>query len=80
MKVLKLCKVRRLVPGTGGYTAAQAVFGERSRYCVREWHGRDGVTSYLVTDAERTDEVTGGPAVIRQTRSLQAALAGLQEE
>ncbi len=56
-----------------------SVFGPFSRFRVFLWtSNRVGVDPiWMVTDAEVTDEVTGGPAVIRQAWTREEAVAGL---
>jgi len=58
------------------------IVGEFNRYAVYEMEPREGCSDasrYLVEDAEKTDEETGLPAVIRQSASLADALDGLAE-
>ena len=53
------------------------LFGEFSRFSVFSIHTRFDAVCWMVTDAERIDDVTGRPAVIRQAQSREAAIAGL---
>jgi hypothetical protein len=56
------------------------LFGCSSRFAVRAQTTTllgEEVTMWMVTDAEKTDELTGSPAVIRQTYSKSEAVAGL---
>ena len=59
-------------------------FGEFSRYALERWTSTRPVlvaigaqTTYVVLDAETVDPVTGGPTVVRQEATREAALAGL---
>jgi len=52
-------------------------FGAFSRYRLDECRTRFGEISFLVADAERIDEVTGLPDIIRQEPTREAAMAGL---
>jgi hypothetical protein len=65
-------------PAMAGQAAARKrLFGEYSRYAVWPIHTRFGQLQWLVADAHVTDEVTGGPAVIRQEDTEEEAVAGL---
>ena len=64
--------------------AKLGTFGDFSRYALERWTSERPVltalganVSYAVRDAEQTDPITGGPAVIRQEDSLSVALGGL---
>lgn len=66
-----------------GHTVRQAVFGPRSRYCLKQFLARADETGtralgWIVTDAETLDTVTGGPAAIRQSHCALTALKGLE--
>jgi hypothetical protein len=56
-----------------------STFGPFSRYMLvrHESHRGPEFSMWFVLDAERVDEVTGGPAVIRQEATIDAAVAGL---
>lgn len=53
-------------------------FGPWSRYCLITARDRFGNPHFLVTDAERPDEITGAPGVIRQGSSESEVLAELE--
>jgi hypothetical protein len=52
----------------------EVTFGEWSRYKIKAMHTRFDTIEYFVTDADQTDEITGGPKVIRQSDTLEEAL------
>lgn len=64
----------------GELAAPRAVFGPYNRYSIAPIHTRSGELEWFVWDAETEDEVTGGPAVIRQEPSKEAALESLKED
>lgn len=53
------------------------LFGPFSRYRLDKCRDRFGNIVYLVADAERLDELTGLPAIIRQKSTEEEAIAGL---
>lgn len=53
------------------------LFGPLSRYRLTTFETRFDTTEYHVEDAERVDEQTGLPAIIRQCERIEDALAGL---
>ena len=59
-----------------------STFGPFSRYMLvrHESHRGPEFSMWFVLDAERVDDVTGGPAVIRQEATIEAAVAGLLAE
>lgn len=67
-------------PALAGQLASRRVsFGTFSRFAVAAVHTRFDAVSFFVWDAERADELTGLPAVVRQADSLEAAIAGLED-
>lgn len=52
------------------------LIGEFARYKVFAVHTRDGTDHWMVTDAERVDDI-GLPAVIRQGQTREEVVAGL---
>jgi len=52
-------------------------FGDESRFKLTSAIDRFGEPIFFVDDAERIDPVTNLPAIIRQERTREAALAGL---
>lgn len=56
-------------------TLSRRTFGPCSRYCLQHSVTRLGTDHYFILDAEREDEVTGGPAVIGQFDDAAAAEA-----
>jgi hypothetical protein len=56
------------------------LFGEAHRYRVERCRDRFDSIVYMTFDAELADPVTGGPACIRQSESLDLAVAGLADE
>jgi hypothetical protein len=76
---MKHFKVERNNTERAGQLASEKHrFGEFGRYAVAAVHSRFGKVEFFVFDAEQVDEVTGGPAVIRQAQSLGLALHGLE--
>jgi len=68
-------------PSRAGQLAGrQRLFGDYSRYAVAPVHTRFDAVEFFVWDAELTDEVTGGPAVIRQAATEAEAVRGLECE
>lgn len=65
-------------PSKRGELAAPKVLFAGSRYAVAPIHSRFDAIEWFVWDAEQVDEVTDGPAVIRQAPSLSQALVGLR--
>ncbi|MCP3980787.1 MAG: hypothetical protein GY716_15905 [bacterium] len=64
----------------GQKASAQIIFGRFHQYAVFAVHVRIGLeVQWFVTYAEIEDEVTGAPTVIRQARTLEAAVDGLDE-
>lgn len=61
----------------GALLAKKERFGEFGRYSVAPVWTRFDTVEWFVWDAERIDEVTGGPAVIRQAETREMAMAGL---
>lgn len=53
-------------------------FGEFNRYRLDTFRTRFGTLGYFVADAERIDPATGRPAIIRQSDTAEAAVAGLR--
>lgn len=71
-------KTLRNDPSKAGQLAARKTsFGEFSRFAVAPVYTRFDALEWMVWDVEVTDEVTGGPAVIRQAATREAAVAGL---
>ncbi len=67
-------------PSKAGQLAGEKrIFGEFGRYAVAPVHTRFDALEWFVWDAERKDDVTGGPTVIRQASSCAEAINGLQE-
>lgn len=65
-------------PSRAGQRASQRlIFGEFHRFAVFAIHTRFDAVEWFVTDAEKTDPVTEGPAVIRQEATMAEAVAGL---
>lgn len=64
-------------PRRAGESASQRLsFGRLYVYAV---HTHFGEVEWLVVDVEQTDEITGCGQVIRQARTLEAAVDGLDE-
>ncbi len=61
----------------GRPAARKQFFGENSRYAIAPVHTRTGEIQWFVWDAEKLDEVTGTPAVIRQENTLEDSMRGL---
>lgn len=57
----------------------QKTFGPWGRYAVQECRDRFGATTFIVLDAEKTDE-TGLRAIIRQAPTEAEAVKGLDTE
>ena len=53
-------------------------FGPFGRYAVAPVHTRFEAVEWFVWDAELMDPLTGGPAVIRQAATREAAVRGLE--
>lgn len=62
----------------GQLASTWVLFGESSRFKLAAIHTRFDAVSWFVWDADRIDEVTGCPAVIRQEPTIEAAIQGLQ--
>ena len=60
----------------GKYAKPKQTFGEHSRYAVWPCHTRFDAVQWFVADAYNTDD-RGLPAIIRQTDTLESAIAGL---
>ena len=52
-------------------------FGELSRYKLTSMVDRFGNNVWFVADADKIDELTGLPVIIRQTTTKEDALSGL---
>lgn len=61
----------------GQLAAPKRLFGEYNRYAVGPVHTRFEAIEWMVWDADETDPVTLGPAVIRQAATEDEAVAGL---
>jgi hypothetical protein len=59
-----------------------STFGPFSRYQLHRHDSSRGpeFSCWMVLDAERPDEITGTPGVIRQEATIEAAVAGLLAE
>lgn len=65
-------------PSKAGQKASKTrLFGENSRYALYAVHTRFDFVEWMVSDAERMDELTGLPSIIRQTQSKEEAIKGL---
>lgn len=65
-------------PARKGQQASKRVtFGQFARYCIYAVHTRFDAVQWFVQDAHGVDEITHGPAIIRQEDSKEAALRGL---
>jgi hypothetical protein len=65
-------------PRQAGRLASKKItFGEASRFAVAAVHTRFDRVQWFVWDADRVDEVTDGPAVIRQNDDFEAAVSGI---
>jgi hypothetical protein len=53
------------------------IFGPFSRYKIVAIHTRFDRVSWFVYDADLTDDLTGGPSVIRQEDTFEKAVNGL---
>lgn len=69
----------------GELATSKKIFGERSRYAVAAVHTRFDEVQWFVWDAERADENglkfwngVSYPAVIRQSKTYEEAIAGLK--
>ena len=62
-----------------GSIVTRYTFGAYRRYEAQRVRTRFGADAFFVTDAERVDDVTGGPAVVRQGATLAEVVAGLME-
>lgn len=71
-------KVQPNDPGRAGQLASRRFLFSTSRYAVAAVHTRFQAVQFFVWDADRLDEFTGNPSVIRQADTLEQALAGLQ--
>lgn len=68
-------------PAIAGELATEKqTFGDCSRYAVAAVHTRFDAVSWFVWDANRVDEITGEPLVIRQNENPEKAVAGLTDE
>ena len=56
----------------------QISFGPWSRYMLKDCTDRFGNKVWIVTDAEMRDSITERPGVIRQSKTREDALAGLE--
>ena len=61
----------------GKLASSKVLFGEASRYAVFAVHTRFDAVEWFVTDAETVDEVTDGPAVVRQADRFEDAVGGM---
>jgi len=57
---------------------SSALFGAYSRYCLVEFQTRFGWVEWQVSDAETPDPVTGLSQIIRQCRTREEAVSGLE--
>lgn len=74
-------KIQPNDPARAGQLASRRfTFGPFSRFAVAAVHTRFDAVSFFVFDAELVDELTGGPAVIRQADSLELAKVGLDAQ
>ncbi len=55
---------------TTPHTVASTTFGEHARYRLDTFATRFGGIEYMVFDAYVEDEITGGPACVRQSSSV----------
>lgn len=62
-------------PAKAGQLASRKVsFGDLSRFAVAAVHTRFDAVSWFVWDAEQTDDVTGGPAIVWQAATFAEAV------
>ena len=67
-------------PSRAGQLAApKQSFGDYRRFAIAPIHTRFAAVEWFVWDAEAVDPVIGGPAIIRQERTLTAPMAGLAD-
>ena len=68
-------------PAIAGELATEKqTFGDCSRYAVAAVHTRFDAVCWFVWDANRVDEITGEPLVIRQNENPERAVAGLTDK
>ena len=53
------------------------LFGPFFRYAVYAIHTRFDYVEWIITDAEKIDELTSLPAIIRQAKTKEEAMRGL---
>ena len=65
-------------PNLAGQRAnKKELFGQFNRYAVYAIHTRFNCVEWIVTDAEKMDELTGLPSIIRQADTREKAIQGL---
>ena len=64
-------------PARSGQPASSAMYLDGHRYKLQAIHTRFDAVAWFVVDAEKVDDVTGLPAVIRQEATPAAAVATL---
>ena len=65
-------------PNLAGQRAnKKELFGPFSRYAVYAIHTRFDYIEWIVTDADKIDELTNLPAIIRQAKTKEDAMRGL---
>lgn len=74
----KPLKIQANDPQRAGQLASRKALFNGSRFAVAAVHTRFEAVSFFVWDAEATDEVTGGPAVVRQADTLAEAVRDLE--
>jgi hypothetical protein len=71
-------RIIRNDPRLAGQIAVRPVsFGDYRRFSVFAVHTRFAAIEWMVKDAELLDEITEGPAVIRQGPTREEVMAGL---
>jgi hypothetical protein len=76
---MRQLKIQANDPQRAGQLASRKAMFNGSRFACAAVHTRFEAVQFFVWDAEQTDEVTGGPAVIRQDDNPANAVAGLPE-
>ena len=67
-------------PNVAGSLASKKIrFGPFGRYAVFAAHTRFDAVEWMVADAEKVDEVTEGPAVIRQGATFDEVVEGVDD-
>lgn len=64
-------------PRQAGRNASNQIrFGEFGRYALAAVHTRFDAVTWMVFDAEKPDELTGKPSIVRQADTVSEALSG----